>query len=109
MPANAGSSRGSCLAFIKSFYLLIFSILLLVKFFSSTFSFLVFINDFPFLMNQPPEKEISEGSEIRYACHVVRLLLPWLRKLRQEQMEEKKLEAKIKGTAFWCSLVQSFN
>ncbi|CAL4934651.1 unnamed protein product [Urochloa decumbens] len=48
-------------------------------------------------VEEPPKKEISEGNQIRYACHVVRLLLPWLRKLRQEQMEEKELEAKIKG------------
>lgn len=58
-------------------------------------------------MKQPPKKDISERSQIRYACHVVRLLLPWLRKLRQEQMEEKKLEAKIKGIVFWCLLIQS--
>uniref|UniRef100_A0A0A9DA00 JmjC domain-containing protein n=1 Tax=Arundo donax TaxID=35708 RepID=A0A0A9DA00_ARUDO len=44
-----------------------------------------------------PKKEISEENQIRYACHVVRLLLPWLRKMRQEQMKEKELEAKIKG------------
>ncbi|XP_012704397.3 lysine-specific demethylase JMJ25 isoform X1 [Setaria italica] len=48
-------------------------------------------------VEEPPKKEISEGNQIRYACHVVHLLLPWLRKLQQEQMEEKKLEAKIKG------------
>ncbi|XP_066336268.1 lysine-specific demethylase JMJ26-like isoform X3 [Miscanthus floridulus] len=48
-------------------------------------------------VEEPPKKEISEENQISYACDVVRLLLPWLRKLRQEQMEEKKLEAKIKG------------
>ncbi|ONM06881.1 Transcription factor jumonji (jmjC) domain-containing protein [Zea mays] len=48
-------------------------------------------------VEEPPKKEISEENQISYACNVVRLLLPWLRKLRQEQMEEKKLEAKIKG------------
>ncbi|CAN6287576.1 unnamed protein product [Urochloa humidicola] len=48
-------------------------------------------------VEEPPKKEISEGNQIRYACRVVSLLLPWLRKMRQEQMEEKKLEAKIKG------------
>lgn len=48
-------------------------------------------------VKEPPKKEISEESQIRYACYVVRLLLPFLRKLRQEQMEEKILEAKIKG------------
>lgn len=72
--------------------------------FSSNLSILLFINVFPFLMKQPPEMEISEGNQIRYACHVVRLLLPWLRKLRQEQMEEKKLEAKIKGIVFLCCM-----
>ncbi|WVZ59777.1 hypothetical protein U9M48_009876 [Paspalum notatum var. saurae] len=61
------------------------------------FSYLVLINDLPFLIEQPPKKEISEENQIRYACYVVRSLLPFLRKLRQEQMEEKKLEAKIKG------------
>ena len=78
---------------------------LLTKYFSSIFSFLVLINDLPFLMKQPPKKEISEENQISYACDVVRLLLPWLRKLRQEQMEEKKLEAKIKGSVFWTSIV----
>ncbi|XP_062211756.1 lysine-specific demethylase JMJ26-like [Phragmites australis] len=48
-------------------------------------------------VEEPPKKEISEENQIRYACHVLSLLLPWLRKLRQEQMEEKELEAKIKG------------
>ncbi|CAL4926134.1 unnamed protein product [Urochloa decumbens] len=48
-------------------------------------------------VEEPPKKDISEGNQIRYACHVVRLLLPWLRKLQQDQMEEKKLEANIKG------------
>ena len=48
-------------------------------------------------MNQPPKKEISEENQIRYACHIVRLLLPWVRELQQEQMEEKQLEAKIRG------------
>lgn len=54
-------------------------------------------------MKQPPKKEISEENQICYACDVMRLLLPWLRKLRQEQLEEKKLEAKIKGSVFWSS------
>ncbi|OEL29728.1 Lysine-specific demethylase JMJ25 [Dichanthelium oligosanthes] len=48
-------------------------------------------------VEEPPKKKISEENQIRYACHVVRLLLPWLRKLRQEQLEEKEFEAKIKG------------
>ncbi|KAJ1294642.1 hypothetical protein BS78_01G161000 [Paspalum vaginatum] len=48
-------------------------------------------------VKEPPKKEVSEENQIRYASYVVRLLLPFLRKLRQEQMEEKKLEAKIKG------------
>ena len=56
-------------------------------------------------MQQPPKMNISEVNRIHYACHVLRLLLPWLRKLRQEQMEEKKLEAKIKGSVFWTSIV----
>ncbi|KAG8076505.1 hypothetical protein GUJ93_ZPchr0006g44030 [Zizania palustris] len=48
-------------------------------------------------VEEPPRKEITEQNRIRYACHVVRLLLPWLIKLRQEQMEEKELEANIQG------------
>ncbi|XP_039819572.1 lysine-specific demethylase JMJ25-like isoform X2 [Panicum virgatum] len=48
---------------------------------------------------EPPKKKISEENQICYACHVLRLLLPWLRKLRQEQMEEKEFEAKIKGVS----------
>lgn len=51
-------------------------------------------------MNQPPKKDISEENQIRYACHIVSLLLPWLRELRREQMEEKELEAKIRGMVF---------
>ncbi|XP_025795610.1 lysine-specific demethylase JMJ25-like isoform X1 [Panicum hallii] len=50
-------------------------------------------------VEEPPKKKISEENQIRYACHVLRLLLPWLRKLRQEQMEEKEFEAKIKGVS----------
>ncbi|CAL4917856.1 unnamed protein product [Urochloa decumbens] len=48
-------------------------------------------------VEEAPRKEITVENHVRYACHVVRLLLPWLRKLQQEQMKEKELEAKIKG------------
>ncbi|KAG0548632.1 hypothetical protein BDA96_01G183200 [Sorghum bicolor] len=50
-------------------------------------------------VEEPPKKKISEGNQIHYACHVLHLLLPWLRQLRQEQTEEKKLEAKIQGVS----------
>ncbi|RLN42252.1 hypothetical protein C2845_PM01G35740 [Panicum miliaceum] len=50
-------------------------------------------------VEEPPKKKISEENQIHYACHVLRLLLPWLRKLRQEQIEEKEFEAKIKGVS----------
>uniref|UniRef100_A0A0D9VMZ7 JmjC domain-containing protein n=1 Tax=Leersia perrieri TaxID=77586 RepID=A0A0D9VMZ7_9ORYZ len=50
-------------------------------------------------VEEPPRKEISEQNQIRYACHVVRLLRPWLIELRQEQMAEKELEAKIQGVS----------
>lgn len=50
-------------------------------------------------VEEPPKKDISEENQIRYACHIVRLLLPWLRELRREQMEEKELEAKIRGVS----------
>ncbi|PNT64314.1 lysine-specific demethylase JMJ25 isoform X3 [Brachypodium distachyon] len=50
-------------------------------------------------VEEPPKKEISEENQIRYACHILRLLLPWLRELRREQMEEKKLEASIRGVS----------
>ncbi|TVU46224.1 hypothetical protein EJB05_05745 [Eragrostis curvula] len=50
-----------------------------------------------FLVKQPRKKGISEKHRFHYACHVVRLLVPWLRKIQQEQMKEKELEAKIKG------------
>jgi lysine-specific demethylase 3 len=40
---------------------------------------------------------ISQENKFRYACHIVSLLLPWMRELRQEQMEEKEVEAKIQG------------
>ncbi|KAJ1281729.1 hypothetical protein BS78_04G328200 [Paspalum vaginatum] len=48
-------------------------------------------------VKEPPKKEISQENKIRYACHIVRLLLPWMRELRHEQMEEKEVEAKIRG------------
>ncbi|CAL5056598.1 unnamed protein product [Urochloa decumbens] len=50
-------------------------------------------------VEEPPEKEISQENKIRYACHIVSLLLPWIRELRQEQMEEKEVEAKIQGVS----------
>ncbi|TVU27615.1 hypothetical protein EJB05_19109 [Eragrostis curvula] len=48
-------------------------------------------------IKEPLRKEISRENQIRYACHIVRSLLPWLRKLQQEQMVEKELEAKVRG------------
>ncbi|KAK3155728.1 hypothetical protein QOZ80_2BG0206820 [Eleusine coracana subsp. coracana] len=48
-------------------------------------------------VKEPLKKEISQENQIRYACHIVRSLLPWLRKLQQDQMEEKELEAKVQG------------
>ncbi|CAD6246420.1 unnamed protein product [Miscanthus lutarioriparius] len=48
-------------------------------------------------MPQPPKMNISEVNRIHFARHVLHLLLPLLRKLLQEQMEEKELEAKVKG------------
>ncbi|CAN6232836.1 unnamed protein product [Urochloa humidicola] len=48
-------------------------------------------------VEEPPEKEISPEYQFRYACHIVSLLLPWMRELRQEQMEEKEVEARIQG------------
>uniref|UniRef100_A0A0D9YKL0 JmjC domain-containing protein n=1 Tax=Oryza glumipatula TaxID=40148 RepID=A0A0D9YKL0_9ORYZ len=50
-------------------------------------------------VEEPPRKEISKENQIRYACHVLRLLRPWLIELRQEQMAEKELEAKIQGVS----------
>ncbi|KAL6912366.1 hypothetical protein ACP4OV_001171 [Aristida adscensionis] len=48
-------------------------------------------------VEEPPKKEISQENRIHYACHIVRLLLPWMRELRREQMEEIELEAQIQG------------
>jgi lysine-specific demethylase 3 len=59
------------------------------------------VNDLPHSSYQPPKKEISKENEIRYACHIVSLLLPWMRELRQEQMEEKEVEANIRGMVLW--------
>uniref|UniRef100_A0A0E0K787 JmjC domain-containing protein n=1 Tax=Oryza punctata TaxID=4537 RepID=A0A0E0K787_ORYPU len=50
-------------------------------------------------VEEPPRKEISKENQTRYACHVVRLLRPWLIELRREQMAEKELEAKIQGVS----------
>ncbi|CAM0905459.1 unnamed protein product [Alopecurus aequalis] len=47
----------------------------------------------------PSKKEISEENQIRYACHILRLLHPWLREFQQEQIQEKKLEANIRGVS----------
>jgi lysine-specific demethylase 3 len=59
------------------------------------------VNDLPHSSYQPPKKEISKENEIRYASHIVSLLLPWMRELRQEQMEEKEVEANIRGMVLW--------
>ncbi|KAE8803556.1 Lysine-specific demethylase 3B [Hordeum vulgare] len=48
-------------------------------------------------IEEAPQKEISEENQISYACHILRLLLPWLGEMQKEQMEEKKLEARILG------------
>ncbi|KAF6998028.1 hypothetical protein CFC21_014187 [Triticum aestivum] len=50
-------------------------------------------------VEEPQQKEISEENQISYACHIMRLLLPWLGELQKEQMEEKKLEARILGVS----------
>ncbi|KAG2655162.1 hypothetical protein PVAP13_1NG547800 [Panicum virgatum] len=50
-------------------------------------------------VEEPPKKEISQENQIRYAYHIVSLLLPWMRELRQEQMEEKEVEAQIQGVS----------
>jgi [histone H3]-dimethyl-L-lysine9 demethylase len=46
---------------------------------------------------QPPKKEFSQENQIRHAYRIISLLLPWLRKLRHEQMVEKELEANVRG------------
>ena len=68
-----------------------------------------FPNYYPFHIPQPPKMNISEVNRIHYARHVLHLLLPLLRKLLQEQMEEKELEAKVKGTMFCCCMTHSGN
>ncbi|XP_008677147.1 lysine-specific demethylase JMJ25 isoform X2 [Zea mays] len=50
-------------------------------------------------VEEPPKKEISKENEIRYAFHIVTMLLPWMRELRQEQLEEKEVEANIQGVS----------
>ncbi|CAL4886134.1 unnamed protein product [Urochloa decumbens] len=50
-------------------------------------------------VEEPPKKDISQENQFRYACRIVSLLLPWMRELRQEQMEEKEVEAKIQGVS----------
>ena len=48
------------------------------------------------ILHEPAsKKEISEGNQILYACHIVSFLLPWLRERQQEQLEQKILEANI--------------
>ncbi|XP_073105846.1 lysine-specific demethylase JMJ27 isoform X1 [Elaeis guineensis] len=46
---------------------------------------------------EPPEKKVKKDDRVEYYCYIVRLLLPWLKELRQEQMAEKEIEAKIQG------------
>ncbi|KAL6635414.1 hypothetical protein ACP70R_028085 [Stipagrostis hirtigluma subsp. patula] len=50
-------------------------------------------------VEEPPKKDISQENRIRYACHIVSLLLPWMSYLRWEQMKEKEIEAKIRGVS----------
>ncbi|PWZ25750.1 Lysine-specific demethylase JMJ25 [Zea mays] len=57
------------------------------------------VNVLPHSSYQPPKKEISKENEIRYAFHIVTMLLPWMRELRQEQLEEKEVEANIQGVS----------
>lgn len=61
----------------------------------------------PVILNQPPEKKISEENQRRYAFRIVDLLLPWLKELQQEQMKEKELEGRLQGMLFWCSFMHS--
>jgi hypothetical protein len=53
----------------------------------------------PVILNQPPEKKISEENQRRYAFRIVDLLLPWLKELQQEQMKEKELEGRLQGVS----------
>ncbi|XP_065003677.1 lysine-specific demethylase JMJ26-like isoform X2 [Musa acuminata AAA Group] len=46
---------------------------------------------------KPAEKMIKKAAKIRYCCYILQLLLPWLRDLRQEQLVEIEIEAKIRG------------
>ncbi|KAG1359531.1 lysine-specific demethylase JMJ25 [Cocos nucifera] len=46
---------------------------------------------------EPPEKKIKKDDRVQYYCYIVRLLLPWLKELHQEQKAEKEIEAKIRG------------
>ncbi|CAL9084093.1 unnamed protein product [Musa textilis] len=49
------------------------------------------------IIAKPAEKNIKEAAKIRYCCYILQLLLPWLRELRQEQLAEIGIEAKIRG------------
>ncbi|CAD5173117.1 unnamed protein product [Musa acuminata subsp. malaccensis] len=46
---------------------------------------------------KPAERMIKKAAKIRYCCYILQLLLPWLRDLRQEQLVEIEIEAKIRG------------
>ena len=53
------------------------------------------------ILHEPAsKKEISEGNQILYDCHIVSFLLPSLRELQHKQMEQKKLEANIQDMVF---------
>ncbi|XP_073012145.1 lysine-specific demethylase JMJ29-like isoform X1 [Typha latifolia] len=47
---------------------------------------------------EPPSKKISEADQIRYSYYIIRLLLPCMKELHQEQMIEKEIEARIRDT-----------
>lgn len=49
------------------------------------------------ILHQLPKKTINEAAKLRYNCYVFRLLLPLLMELRQEQIAEKEIEARIHG------------
>ncbi|ONK60423.1 uncharacterized protein A4U43_C08F18310 [Asparagus officinalis] len=48
-------------------------------------------------ISKPPVKEIEEAEKLRHYYYILRFLHPWLKELREVQMKEKEIEAKILG------------
>ncbi|WOK95580.1 lysine-specific demethylase JMJ25-like isoform X2 [Canna indica] len=47
---------------------------------------------------KPPEKAMKDADKLKFYCHILHLLLPWLKEFIQEQNAERDIEAMIQGS-----------